>query len=133
MRDLDEFRFDLDLLRSGDVGLFDQRIDQLEVLFGVPHDQPAALREEIGARPRRKRNALIFEEIERGLAINQLLAAGGFLGVFAGSALAPLSSAGRSSGFAPTLTALLMKPGGTRYSFVKRSLLCSLIGMIETA
>ena len=31
------------------------------------------------------------------------------------------------------LTELLMNPGGTRYSFVKRSLLCSLIGMIETA
>ncbi len=85
MRDLDEFRFDLDLLGSGDVGLFHQRIHQLEILFGISHNQPAALREEIGARPGRKRNALILQEIERGLAGNQLLATGGLLGVSAGS------------------------------------------------
>ena len=28
---------------------------------------------------------------------------------------------------------MLMKSGGTRYSFVIKSLLCSLIGMIDTA
>ena len=33
----------------------------------------------------------------------------------------------------PTLIVVLINPGGTRYSFVIRSLLCSLIGMMETA
>src|SRR4051812_15787299 len=33
----------------------------------------------------------------------------------------------------PMLTDVLINPGGTRYSLVNKSLLCSLIGMIETA
>ena len=79
--DLDEFRFDLDLLRSGDVGLLDEGIDQLEVVLRIAHDQPAALRKEVCTRARREWHALAFQEFPGAFAIDELMTAGRFLRV----------------------------------------------------
>ena len=51
---------------------------------GVAHDQPAALRQKIRARPRRKRDALRLEKFFRGFPIHQLASASGFLRVLPG-------------------------------------------------
>ena len=83
--DLDKLRFDLDLFRSGNVRLLDEGVDQLKIFFRVAHDQAAALRQKIRARAGREWHALVFQKFERGLAIDQLLTAGGFLSVLAGS------------------------------------------------
>ena len=79
LRDLDEFGLDLYLLRSRDARLLDQRIHQFEIILSVAHDEPAALRQEVRARPRRKLNALRLEKIFRGFPIHELAPAGGFL------------------------------------------------------
>ena len=121
----------------GDIGLLDQRVDQLQIVLRVAHDQAAALRQKVCARSGRKWHALGFEKFLGAFAIHELTATGRFLGVLAGAGgRRDASSRGRRGLIQrglPTFTVLLMKPGGTRYSFVSRSLLCSLIGIIETA
>src|SRR4030095_6387251 len=81
--DLDKFRFDLDLLRTGNARLFDNGVHQLKIVGGIANNQAATLRQKMRARSLRKRNALTFEKFSRAFSIDQLTTAGRFLRVFA--------------------------------------------------
>src|SRR5207247_10733290 len=80
--DLDKLRLDLDLFRNGDVRLFNQCIDQIQIILRVTNDQTAALRKKVGASAFRERHALSFEKFLSPFAVYQLLPAGRFLRVF---------------------------------------------------
>ena len=74
--------------------MFNQRIDKFEIVGGVAHDQPTALRQKICARPGRERHALALEKFFRAFTIHELMSARGFLRIFARPARARCRSRG---------------------------------------
>ena len=72
---LDELRLDLDLLRTGNARLLHQSIDQFEVIFGIAHNEPAGLRQEMRARTRWENDALAFKKFLCTFAIYKELTA----------------------------------------------------------
>ena len=83
LRDLDELRFDLDLLRRVGARLLHERIDQFKIVLRIPHNQAAALRKEIRARARRKTHALRGKKIPRRFPSHELTAPRRFLCILA--------------------------------------------------
>ena len=82
LRDLDEFRLYLDLLRPSYVCLFNQCIYQFQIIDRVANNKAAALRQEVCARSRWKGNALTLEKLARAFAIDQQLSSCRLLSVF---------------------------------------------------
>ncbi len=73
--DLHKLRFDFHLFRSRDIRLFNERVDQVEIVGRVTHDEPAGLRQEIRTCSRREGNPLDLKKIFRGFAVYELPAA----------------------------------------------------------